>query len=308
MSMLEVARSTQVTFPSGAVEGRSVLLGTAAAPGLPDGAVGALVAETPFHPLDHTWPDQPGDAGTLAGLPVDDCLTGAVGVDGALLVGAGIPAKRGEEGWHWVAVHVLAEADAARLPAPGTEVELRVDGARRAALSAAHTGCHLLAFALNGVLAEAGRWRKEARPDALGNPDFDGLAMQSSRMDEQASTDVYRLGKSLRKKGFSTDGLAEALPELEAAVNTRLAAWLATGAPVAVETDGPDLTALRRWTCPLPGGTASVLCGGTHLASLTELAGLATRLTLSDDATELTAVTTPTAAPTPAPAPPPTRA
>ncbi|AXI78448.1 alanyl-tRNA editing protein [Peterkaempfera bronchialis] len=296
--------STQVSFPAGSVQGRSAVV---AVHDLGDGRYGIATEATPFHPLDHTWPDQPADTGTLtvagAELPVVDCLTGAVGPDAdALAVGADIPVRRGEDGWAWLVLHVV---ESQPLPDGGTlgdllgaEAELRVDAERRAALSAAHTGCHLLALALNAALAP--RWRKDpGRSDAFGHPDFDSLAMSSSRMDTAASTDVYRLGKSLRKKGFTadaTDGLpalAEALPALTQSVNEQLAAWIEADAAVRIEVPGPELTARRRWACDLPAGTAAIFCGGTHLHHLGELAALSTELRLSEDGSELTAVTTP---------------
>ncbi|MBC3843419.1 metal-dependent hydrolase [Streptacidiphilus sp. 4-A2] len=280
--------STQVTFPAGTVHGSSTVL--AVVP-LPDGRHGVITGSTPFHPLDHTWPDQPADTGVLvvdgAELPVLDCVTGGVSPEGELSLGADIPVRRGDEEWAWLVVHVVDAPVAV-----GATVELRVDADRRAALSAAHTGCHLLALALNSALAP--RWRKDpGRADALGHPDFDSLAMDSSRMDAQASTDVYRIGKSLRKKGFTADDLAADLPELTAAVNAQLAAWVAADAPVRIEAPGPELTARRRWACDLPEGGASIFCGGTHLHHLGELTGLSTELRLSEDGSELTAVTTP---------------
>ena len=280
--------STQVTFPAGTVDGRSTVL--AVVP-LADGRYGVVTESTPFHPLDHTWPDQPADTGSLIAdgveLPVLDCVTGGVSPEGELSLGADIPVRRGAEDWAWLVVHVVDAPVTVGVP-----VELRVDADRRAALSAAHTGCHLLALALNEALAP--RWRKDpGRADALGHPDFDSLAMDSSRMDTQASTDVYRIGKSLRKKGFTGDDLAADLPALTAAVNDRLAAWVAADAPVRIEAPGPELTARRRWACDLPEGPASIFCGGTHLHGLGELAALSTELRLSEDGTELTAVTTP---------------
>jgi alanyl-tRNA synthetase len=278
--------TTTVTFPGGAVEGRSAVL---AVHPLPDGRHGVVVEETPFHPLDHTWPDQPADTGTLGGLAVVDVLTAASPAQGGdLLVGEAIPVRRGDAEWHWHALHVVEEDPSALL---GTVTGLAVDAERRAALSAAHTGCHLLALALNSALAA--RWRKEAREDALGNPDFDSLAMASSRIGTDASTDVYRLGKSLRKKGFTTDGLAEELPAIADVVNARLAGWLASAAPVRVDVPGPELTAHRKWTCALPEATAAISCGGTHIRGLGELCTLTTSLSLDESGTELTAVTTP---------------
>lgn len=290
--------TTQVSFPAGAVTGESTVL---AVHSLADGRFGVVTAATPFHPLDHTWPDQPADTGTLtlAGveLPVVDCLTAAVGPESAeLLVGADIPVRRGDEEWSWLVLHVLAQAPADDVV--GLPVTLNVDADRRAALSAAHTGCHLLALALNAALAP--RWRKDpGRSDAFGNPDFDSLAMASSVMDTEASTDVYRLGKSLRKKGFTAEAadelpsLADALPAITAEVNTRLAAWVAADAPVRIEVPSPELTARRRWHCELPAGPADIACGGTHLHRLGQLAELQTELTLSQDGSELVATTRP---------------
>jgi alanyl-tRNA synthetase len=137
------------------------------------------------------------------------------------------------------------------------------------------------------------RWRKEARADALGSPDFDALAMDGSRMDEHASTDRYRIGKSLRKKGFDPEGLDGTLAQVTAKVNARLAGWVAADARVRIDAPGPELTARRRWVCELPEGTASIDCGGTHLARLGELSSLTTSLSLSEDGTALVAVTVP---------------
>jgi len=53
------------------------------------------------------------------------------------------------------------------------------------------------------------------------------------------------------------------------------------------------LTARREWVCDLPEGTASIFCGGTHLARLGELAAAHTTLSLSEDGAELIAVTVP---------------
>ncbi|GAA2054467.1 hypothetical protein GCM10009839_73280 [Catenulispora yoronensis] len=280
--------TTHVTFPAGGTSGTATVL---AVRPLADGT-GVVVDTTPFHPLDHSWPDQPGDTGTLradgAEHPVTDCVTGGVGPDGAFAVGTDIPVRRGDETWQWLAVHVLDGAPALE---PGQQVELRVDEARRAALSAAHTGCHLMALALNEALAD--RWRKEARADGLGHPDFDSLAMDTSRIGLDASTDRYRLGKSLRKKGFDPEGLREALPELTEKINARLADWLAQDAPVRIDTPGPELTARRQWVCELPEKTVEIACGGTHLTHLGELASLTAELTLSEDGAELVVVTTP---------------
>jgi alanyl-tRNA synthetase len=280
--------TTHVTFPAGATSGSSTVQDVRT---LPEGA-GVIVDTTPFHPLDHSWPDQPGDTGVLVADGVEyavvDCVTGGAGPEGEFAIGAGIPVRRGDESWQWMVVHVL---DGAQAPAAGSTAELRVDEARRAALSASHTGCHLMALALNEALAD--RWRKEARTDGLDHPDFDSLAMDTSRIGLDASTDRYRLGKSLRKKGFDPEGLREALPEVAEKVNARLAGWLAEDAAVRIDVPGPELTARRQWVCELPERTVEISCGGTHLHRLGELASLTAELTLSEDGSELVVVTTP---------------
>ena len=333
--MAEVPSPTLVTFPAGTVRGRSRVL---AARKLPDGNVGLVAAQTPFHPLDHSWPDQPADCGTaeIAGVvyPVIDALTGAYGPDGEFALGLAIPVKRGDESWTWVVVHVVEG-----LPDPaaavGGEVMLSVDTERREALSAAHTGCHLFSLALNEALAdrwptaaleaagencprgasgpsgpagptadpagttgttgtaEGGKSDRGVRTDSLGNPDFDAVAIESSRLDVTASTDRYRIGKSLRRKGFRADGLREALPRLTVQINARMTSWVTADASVRVETGGPALTDRRQWICELPYATAKVSCGGTHLARLGEVVAWTTNLSLSEDGTELLAVTTP---------------
>ncbi|MFB8198543.1 metal-dependent hydrolase [Kitasatospora purpeofusca] len=289
--------TTHVSFPAGAVTGESTVL---AVHPLDGGRYAVVTGATPFHPLDHTWPDQPADLGTLTvdgvELAVVDCLTGAVGPEGGqVLAGADIPVRRGDEEWSWLVLHVLA-ADPGDIV--GRTAALAVDAGRRGALSASHSGCHLLALALNEALAP--RWRKDpGRTDAFGHPDFDSLAMASSVMDTEASTDTYRLGKSLRKKGFTAEAteefpaLADALPELTEAVNRRLAGWVAADAQVRIDVPGPELTARREWHCELPEGAARIFCGGTHLHHLGELAELRTELRLSEDGSELVAVTRP---------------
>ncbi|MEO3872959.1 metal-dependent hydrolase [Nonomuraea sp. B12E4] len=280
-------KSTLVTFPDGLVVGRSSIVGA-----VPVGARhGLVVAETPFHPLDHTWPDQPADRGTIGGLPVVDCVTGAVagavaGAEegaqpdsGEVFLGEDIPARRGAEGWEWLVVHVT------ETPLPvGEEVDLVVDAGFRAALSAGHTACHLAALALNAALAD--RWRKEPALDRLGHPDFDQAAIASSRIVPDGSVDVYRLGKSLRKKGFTAEGLE--LAKVVRQVNDLLDAWVAADAPVRLDVPGPGLTARRTWHCSLPDGEASIPCGGTHVSRTGELGRVEIALSLSPDETSLT--------------------
>ena len=274
--------ATVVTFPAGSVVGDSVISSVHASEA---GAV-VIVDATPFHPVDHTWPDQPGDAGAIRlgeeSVAVVEAVMAAVSDDGAFAVGADIPVKRGVEGWTWLVGHVL-DAEAPAWLTPGAEVSLEVDAELRAGLSRGHTACHLASLALD--LAVADLWRKDAGADALGNPDFEGRSNQSSRIHEDGAVDEYRLGKSLRKAGFDTEAFAATLSEREAAINAQLSAWVVSGASSLVETDGPTIVDRRRWHCALPDGDAVIPCGGTHARSLTEFASISVTLELTDPQT-----------------------
>lgn len=274
--------ATKVSFATGAVRGEGLVTHVER---LPAGAV-IVVDETPFHPVDHTWPDQPGDSGVLGvgdeRVAVVEAVMAAVSDTGEFCIGADIPVKRGAEGWTWLVGHRLDD-EAPGWLAEGAEVRLEVDPGRRAGLSRGHTACHLASLALD--LSVADLWRKDPGSDALGSPDFEGRANQTSRIQEHGSVDEYRLGKSLRKAGFDTEGFAASLVEREAKINAQLAAWVSSGAASRIETDGPTIVDRRRWHCALPEGEAVILCGGTHVSSLTEFSRISVVLDLSDPQT-----------------------
>jgi len=267
---------TRVLYPSGAIDVQARVLHSEP---LPDGRSAVLLDATCVHPVDAGWPDQGPDLALLhhgaAFWPVEDCIVGAT--DGsALYIGEDIPVGKGTPGWAFVVVHVV---DAAGLNA-GDTVTVEVDAGLRDATSAGHTSCHLASLALNDALAD--RWKKDVRPDALGHPDFDGLAIDESLIGQNASVDTYRLGKSLRKKGFSVDGFVESLPSIEASVNATLAGWTTTDAPVRIDRDGDGLTDRRYWVCELPGATVRIPCGGTHVESLGTLGAVSVALKVHD--------------------------
>jgi alanyl-tRNA synthetase len=272
--------STIVSFADGSVRGESVITRINRTA---DDAVVVVVAETPFHPVDHTWPDQPGDAGTIIvgeeSASVVEAVMAAVSEEGDFAVGSEIPARRGADGWTWLVAHRLEGSAPAGFIA-GANARLVVDERRRAGLSRGHTACHLASLALD--LAVADLWRKDPGADALGTPDFEGRANQSSRIHENGSVDEYRLGKSLRRAGFDTETFAATLAEREASINAQLAAWVVTSARSRIVTEGPTIVDRRRWHCELPEGEAVILCGGTHVDSLAEFSSIRVSLDLSD--------------------------
>lgn len=282
-----MSSSTLVSFADGSVVGEGVVTRVESSP---DGAV-VIVDATPFHPVDHTWPDQPGDSGELiAGdtrAAVAEAVMAASSDDGLFAVGGEIPAKRGADGWTWLVAHRLT-IEAPYWLTPGTTVTLSVDAGRRAGLSRGHTACHLASLALD--LAVADLWRKDPGTDALGNPDFEGRANQSSRIHEDGAVDEYRLGKSLRRAGFDTETFASTVAEREARMNSQLAAWVASGAASRIESEGTTIVDRRRWHCDLPEGEAVILCGGTHVTSLSEFASIS--VTLDQTEPQLLVMTT----------------
>ena len=270
---------TIVTFADGAVSGEGTVIRVE---GTAEGTV-VVVDATPFHPVDHTWPDQPGDSGAIASaddeVEVVEALMAATSDEGEFAVGSDIPVKRGAEGWTWLVGHRI-EGEVPAWLAEGSRVRLSVDAVQRRGLSRGHTSCHLASLALD--LAVADLWRKDPGADALGTPDFEGRANQSSRIHEDGAVDEYRLGKSLRRAGFDTETFAATLTEREAQINAQLVAWIGSAAASRIETEGPTIVDRRRWHCELPEGEAVILCGGTHVDTLAEFAAISVSLDLSD--------------------------
>jgi alanyl-tRNA synthetase len=255
---------TRVTYPDGATSSTGTVVHVEP---LDAGRWAVLLDTTACHPVDTAWPDQPADRGTLVTargpLAIRDAVTGGIH-DGLLHVGTALPVRTGTEGWAFVVVHVVDGPP----PAAGEQVRVEVDAAYRTALSVGHTACHLAALALDAALAEA--WTKPAPTDPLGNPAFDALAIQSSRIREHGSTDVYRIGKSLRRKGFAVAALDD-LAAVTERTDAYLARWVAAGGAVRIERVDDALSARRAWVCELPEGRTDIPCGGTHARDVAEL-------------------------------------
>jgi alanyl-tRNA synthetase len=267
---------TVVLYPSGSVHTEARVLHVASL-----GERDAVVLDaTSAHPVDAGWPDQGPDLGVLTVGGVDHPLLDVVvaATDGAdLHVGDDVAVRPGAEGWAFLVAHIIAPGSGVT---EGAAASVAIDADHRRALSVGHTACHLASLALNRAMAQ--RWTKEVRADALGSPDFDNAAIESSRILENGSIDVFRINKSLRRKGFVADGLAEALPAIEAAANEAITDWVSTDAAVRIDRDGERLTDRRRWVCDLPEASASIPCGGTHVDSSGELGTVRIALELGD--------------------------
>ncbi|UCM48101.1 alanyl-tRNA editing protein [Aeromonas caviae] len=248
---------------------------------------------TPFHPQSHLWPDQPGDVGTVrweeGEAAVGPCRMGAISPEGELFVDTEIPVKRGADGWAFVVVHPLAGSHHLAI---GSHVELTVDAEARHALSLGHSACHLVALALNRALTPY--WRKETSElDALGQPDFDRLAIQLSRVEPRGSKEQYRIGKSLRKKGINSEALLADLDRIALQVNEQLMRWLKEGGEIRRSRAGEAVIDSRYWHGMLEGREITIPCGGTHVGTLTELGQVQVTLASSEEGFTLTTRVTP---------------
>ena len=168
-------------------------------------------------------------------IAVRDAVVAAT--DGeALALGADIPVRKGTEGWAFLVAHLVDDGAAI---AEGDEVVDR-GGCRDAPTPSRSATRPATRHPSPSTTRSPTRWSKPARDDALGNPDFDGIAIASSRIEPDGSVDRYRLNKSLRRAGFDIAGARS--DDLDGARRSRrrdqLDEWVAAGATVRVERDG----------------------------------------------------------------------
>ena len=274
----EGVEGTVVTFAGGSLHEAASVVFTAEVAG-----VWLIVTDrSPFHPVSLSWPDQPGDRGWLIcgtnRIRVLDSREGLLNWrTGVLSVSEEARAlKRSDPDLTSVVLHVTEAAPTTKA------VTLEVDATFRAALSLQHTGVHLAALALNRVAS--GFWSKDPQdPDSLGAPNLDKAAVTRSEISEEASTDHYRFGKSLRKKGFDAAVFLADLPTRATEVNEALRGFLATPAPVRISPAEGPLADRRLWSTRLNGADIAMPCGGTHLADLADLTKVMVSMAPTED-------------------------
>ncbi|MEU8184890.1 hypothetical protein AB0B85_12135 [Micromonospora sp. NPDC049044] len=287
--MCEISE-TRIGYPRGQTEGYGRVLAVLpyAAAGDPSRVV--VTDRTPFHPVDHTWPDQPADHGLISfgstAVPVVDTqILSVESATGEVRIGPEVSARRGDPDRILAVGHIVNTVDADIAGWVGQVVSLEVDAVRRAALSAAHTGCHLVAFAVNECLDEL--WTKDALRDSRGNRNFDAAALLDSRHHVDGSIDRYRLGKSLRKRGFNHPAFIAELDAYVRRANDILATWLASQAGVTVTGSSDHFTADRLWRCDI-SPPAVMPCGGTHVSDLGQIAAIDISAQFDDETNVLT--------------------
>lgn len=272
---------SKVTFPSGSCREES----TVAAIAQHGDDFVLLASSTPFHPRDYRWPDRPEDRGWVQNAEgrryaLADAVFVGIDPAGVFSVGEEIPVKKTESGWYFCVGHVV-RGERPQF-AVGGAIVLQVDESHRLGLSRAHSAVHLMSLALNRALTPF--WQKEAPwTDALGAPHFDQIAIARSEVGPLSGTDTYRLGKSLRKKGFAPPALRDDLPRLEAAMNATLAAWSRADAPVSVRAEGTSLADFRYWSTTIEDREIEIPCGGTHVRNLREIGDVRIRAEMPNE-------------------------
>ncbi len=275
-----LSEGTFVSFAGGSVR-ETALVGFAAEVA---GEWLVVTDRSPFHPQSLSWPDQPGDRGWMIladgrRVAISDSREGLLNrLTGVLAIGETARSlKRADPDIVSVVMHVVEVP-----PSPGERVTLEVDLPFRDALSLQHTGVHLAALALNQCAAPF--WTKDASdPDGLGAPNLDKAAVVQSEIGTDASTDRYRLGKSLRKKGFDAAAFLADLPALGAAMNDALRGMLDEPAAVLLTPGEGPLGGRRIWFTRLKGVDVSMPCGGTHLTDLSQLADIRVELDSTEE-------------------------
>ena len=172
----------------------------------------------------------------------------------------------------------------------GAQIGFRADRDFRKRLSRGHSICHLQAIALNQILADY--WKKSVdKVDSLGHPDFDQIAITSSKIYENYSVDVYRMGRSLRKKGFDVERLLNSQEEIRSASEAQLRTWVSSGYEIEVFGGEGRLGDRRMWSCKMENVAASIPCGGTHVPNTLEIGSAEIEWTLSSEHDYLTVTT-----------------
>ena len=262
-----IFKDTEITYPSGKTEEKSTIIAVSTLPN-DENKIAIFFNKTPFHPIDFRWPDQPADRGYIIvedqTIAIDNCLVAVKPLrEDYLFFDKEIPAKCNEmDGWKFLVAHIVEYPESKAEKLIGKKAILQVDVSYRIQLSCAHTACHLAALALNQVLLEY--WSKEFKKlDARGNPDFDSCAILSSNIIQNESKDIYRVGKSLKKKGLDTLRVFSEMKIIENKVNQLLQEWLNLKLKFEVTPENTNLSTRRKWIAVDDKKIfASILCGG----------------------------------------------
>ncbi len=284
--------STQITYPSGATQARSTIEDVVQKPGN-NHAIGIVTKVTCMHPRDFRWPDQPADRGSLLIngklVSVTDTVKARV-IEGGYQIDKDITLQRGKESSEatLVVIHCLDEMIDART---GDNVDISVDQDYRFSISSGHSASHLLTLGLNEVLSDF--WKKVPRIDENGFPAFTEMTLVKSEISEFACQDTFRIGKSLKKKGFDAELLWQSLPEIEMKLNEFIDNIVSdNSAKVLMRPSECSINEHRKWHLDA-NRSYTKSCGGTHLTNFSQISHMRVALSQGDQVLIAKSVVTP---------------
>ncbi|WFQ78470.1 hypothetical protein PXH59_12115 [Xenorhabdus sp. SF857] len=231
-----------------------------------------ITSNSPFYPKNYKWGDQKSDIGVIVlnnqAVNIVKTYT-AVIIDSMIYIDHDIPKKLNIED-KLIPAHYLESLNGLECQSiVGAKVKLSVDAEVRHKISAAHSMAHFMSLALNKVTNKY--WNKDYDKDSLENYNLDKAAIFKSSISELKSIDTYRLGKSLKKKGFDKASFLESIVSINEEINLILKNWLVTGSEIRVEYTSQDIGSLRLWKSTVENRPVVIPCGGTHIKNTEEI-------------------------------------
>ncbi|WP_225815522.1 hypothetical protein [Photorhabdus antumapuensis] len=249
-----------------------------------DGTI-LITQDSPFYPKNYKWPDQLYDNGivlvgdkelTVTKVYTAGLINGHLYIDQEITKQATSPAKI-------IPAHYLPDLQGiSERDLIGKTVTLSVNDETRYRVSAAHSMAHFMSLALNKATNHL--WSKVYDTDDLGNYNLDKAAIYQSSVTELKSVDIYRFGKSIKKKGFDKNILIENLDKINKEVNNTLNNWLTQGAEITVEYKSKEISDTRLWKSTIGSMVITIPCGGTHIKNINEVKSVNIEMKIGESA------------------------
>ncbi|CAM4024934.1 hypothetical protein [Xenorhabdus thuongxuanensis] len=248
-----------------------------------------ITDNSPFYPENYKWGDQKSDVGIIAFsthiLNIVKTYTAAI-IDGQIYIGQNIPNKLNSED-KLIPAHYLESLNGLEEKVIidkkiiiGKKVELSVDAEVRHKISVAHSMAHFMSLALNKAANKY--WNKNYDTDSLGNFNLDKASIFKSSISELQSVDIYRFGKSIKKKGFDKTAFLQDINRVNEEINLTLKNWLSTGREIQVEYISKNIEDLRLWKSTVENHPVVIPCGGTHIKNTEEIGDFKVEISLGE--------------------------
>ncbi|WP_228903098.1 hypothetical protein [Photorhabdus bodei] len=251
-----------------------------------------LTQDSPFYPRNYKWPDQLHDTGIVSisnkEFSVTKVYTAGL-IDGHLYIDQEITQQATSPDKIIPAHYIPDLQEISEKDLIGKKITLSVNNEARYKISAAHSIAHFMSLALNKATHHI--WSKIYDTDGLGNYNLDKAAIYQSSITELKSVDIYRFGKSLRKKGFDKNILIENLDKINREVNSTLNNWLSQGAEITIEYKSKDINDTRLWKSTIDSKVVTIPCGGTHINNINEVKDVNVEIKIGESADFIQVIT-----------------